>query len=183
MFRLNDSSKGTPAKEKLTLNEQRIGSDNYYLPFLSGWPNRTRNRHNEEQEIKSAKTDEELKAKEKKEEEARKRKEEEEASLEEQVRRIKDIEAIESESFVAQAFKSTRDGKKAIEPAEIKQEPDSADTSHDKVDLSIPTTIRYHDSNTLAHPNLFVDKEEAEEKWLNRLIALRQERLMGSPVP
>ncbi|KPP75073.1 hypothetical protein Z043_105710, partial [Scleropages formosus] len=105
----------------------------------------------------------------------------EEASLEEQVRRIKDIEAIESESFVAQAFKSTRDGKKATDPAEIK-EPDSADPPRDKVDLALPTTIRYHDSDTLAHPNLFVDKEEAEEKWLNRLIALRQERLMGSPV-
>lgn len=30
-------------------------------------------------------------------------------SLEEQVRRIKDIEAIESDSFVPQAFKSSRD--------------------------------------------------------------------------
>lgn len=33
-------------------------------------------------------------------------------SLEEQVRRIKDIEAIESDSFVPQAFKSSRDDTK-----------------------------------------------------------------------
>ncbi len=33
-------------------------------------------------------------------------------SLAEQVRRIKDIEAIESDSFVPQAFKSSRDGTK-----------------------------------------------------------------------
>lgn len=31
-------------------------------------------------------------------------------------------------------------------------------------------------------PQLFMDKEKAEEMWLNRLISLRQERLMGSPV-
>lgn len=36
----------------------------------------------------------------------------EEASLAEQVRRIKDIEAIESDSFVPQAFKSSRDAPK-----------------------------------------------------------------------
>lgn len=36
----------------------------------------------------------------------------EEMSLAEQVRRIKDIEAIESDSFVPQAFKSSRDGTK-----------------------------------------------------------------------
>ncbi|CAF87710.1 unnamed protein product, partial [Tetraodon nigroviridis] len=29
---------------------------------------------------------------------------------------------------------------------------------------------------------LFMDKEKAEELWLSRLTALRQERLMGSPV-
>ncbi|KAJ8388678.1 hypothetical protein AAFF_G00130870, partial [Aldrovandia affinis] len=132
----------------------------------------------------AAKTDEVLKAKKKKEEEARKMKEEEEATLEEQVRRIKDIEAIESDSFVAQAFKSTRDGKKASEAAEIKQEEESPDPPLEKEEVcSLPTVIRYHDSDSLAHPTLFMDKEEAEELWLNRLIALRQERLMGSPVP
>lgn len=29
---------------------------------------------------------------------------------------------------------------------------------------------------------LFIEKAEAEEKWFQRLVALRQERLMGSPV-
>lgn len=29
---------------------------------------------------------------------------------------------------------------------------------------------------------LFMDKEKAEELWLSRLMSLRQERLMGSPV-
>ncbi|KAG9348311.1 hypothetical protein JZ751_002046 [Albula glossodonta] len=167
----------------------------------------------------------------------------EEASLEEQVRRIKDIEAIESESFVAQAFKSTRDGKKASETAEMKQEAEPDDHAVEKLEVSLPTVIHYHDTDSLAHPSelsiwkvhgicgvspthtglrrllmssvialcfwssvsfttsllplllspiclsirlsvqLFMDKEEAEERWLNRLIALRQERLMGSPVP
>ncbi|XP_013860699.1 serine/Arginine-related protein 53 isoform X1 [Austrofundulus limnaeus] len=58
----------------------------------------------------AAKTDEVLKAKvAKREEEAQKKLEDEGTSLEEQVRRIKDIEAIESDSFVPQAFKSSRD--------------------------------------------------------------------------
>ena len=30
---------------------------------------------------------------------------------------------------------------------------------------------------------LFVEKEKAEEMWLARLVSMRQERLMGSPVP
>ncbi|CAG6003223.1 unnamed protein product [Menidia menidia] len=98
-------------------------------------------------------------------------------SLEEQVRRIKDIEAIESDSFVPQAFKSSRDDIK-LEPVEVKQETETVPCH----DISIPTSIVYNDSDTLAHPNLFMAKEKAEELWLNRLIALRQERLMGSPV-
>ncbi|RXN25751.1 hephaestin 1 [Labeo rohita] len=98
-------------------------------------------------------------------------------SLAEQVRRIKDIEAIESDSFVPQAFKSSRDGTKVTEASEIKKE---AETIKEEVTL-LPTAIMYNDSNTLAHPNLFMDKEEAERLWLNRLISLRQERLMGSP--
>ncbi|NP_998112.2 serine/Arginine-related protein 53 [Danio rerio] len=105
-------------------------------------------------------------------------KEEEEVSLAEQVRRIKDIEAIESDSFVPQAFKSSRDASKVTECPEIKTEAETV-----KVEVSVlPTSITYNDSDTLAHPNLFVDKEEAERLWLNRLISLRQERLMGSPV-
>jgi len=31
-------------------------------------------------------------------------------------------------------------------------------------------------------PQLFIEKAEAEEKWFQRLIAMRQEMLMGSPV-
>ncbi|XP_035241898.1 serine/Arginine-related protein 53-like [Anguilla anguilla] len=131
----------------------------------------------------AAKTDEVLKAKEKKEEEARKKKEEEEASLEEQVRRIQDIEAINSDSFVAQAFKSSRDSKKVSDTVEVKQEVEQVDPPPEKEEVCLPTAIRYHDSDSLAHPSLFMEKEEAEELWLNRLISLRQERLMGSPVP
>lgn len=99
-------------------------------------------------------------------------------SLAEQVRRIKDIEAIESDSFVPQAFKSSRDGTKVTDISEIKKE---AETIKEEVAL-LPTSIMYNDSNALAHPNLFMDKEEAESLWLNRLVSLRQERLMGSPV-
>lgn len=127
----------------------------------------------------AAKTDEVLKAKvAKREEEARKRLEEEGTSLEEQVRRIKDIEAIESDSFVPQAFKSSRDDIKTELP-EVKQEPERACLQ----DVTLPTSIVYNDTDTLAHPSLFMDKEKAEELWLQRLVSLRQERLMGSPVP
>ncbi|KAM9452908.1 serine/Arginine-related protein 53-like [Salvelinus alpinus] len=129
----------------------------------------------------AAKTDEVLKAKERKDEEAKKMKLEEGTSLAEQVRRIKDIEAIESESFVPQAFKSSRDGVKT-ESVKVEQEPDDPPLLLPDIS-SLPTTIRYNDSDTLAHPSLFLDKEKAEELWLNRLMSLRQERLMGSPVP
>lgn len=126
----------------------------------------------------AAKTDEVLKAKvAKREEEARKKLEEEGTSLEEQVRRIKDIEAIESDSFVPQAFKSSRDDIKT-EPAEVKQESERPYSQ----DVTLPLSIIYNDNETLAHPSLFMDKEKAEELWLNRLVSLRQERLMGSPV-
>ncbi|XP_023206481.1 serine/Arginine-related protein 53 isoform X1 [Xiphophorus maculatus] len=153
----------------------------------------------------AAKTDEVLKAKvAKREEEARKKLEEEGTSLEEQVRRIKDIEAIESDSFVPQAFKSSRDDTKFLRgvlvyaldnhevynlphdcvgfnmvvAAQKKQESESAPSQ----DYSLPMSIVYDDSGTLAHPSLFMDKERAEDLWLSRLISLRQERLMGSPV-
>ncbi|KAG5269608.1 hypothetical protein AALO_G00203960 [Alosa alosa] len=131
----------------------------------------------------AAKTDEALRAKLKRDEDARKVKEEEGTTLEEQVRRIKDIEAIESDSFVPQAFKSSRETPKASELVEVKKESVSSDWSEHQAPL--PTTIVYNDNDgdSLAHPSLFLDKEEAEERWLNRLVALRQERLMGSPVP
>ncbi|EDM16796.1 rCG64421 [Rattus norvegicus] len=106
----------------------------------------------------AAKVDEALKAKERNEEEAKRRKEEDQATLVEQVKRVKEIEAIESDSFVQQMFRSSKEVK------------------------NIPTAIKYQDDNSLAHPNLFIEKTEAEEKWFKRLIALRQERLMGSPV-
>ncbi|XP_013860700.1 serine/Arginine-related protein 53 isoform X2 [Austrofundulus limnaeus] len=123
----------------------------------------------------AAKTDEVLKAKvAKREEEAQKKLEDEGTSLEEQVRRIKDIEAIESDSFVPQAFKSSRDDIKK----EVKQEFDKTSSQN----ITLPMSIVYEDTDTLAHPSLFMDKEKAKELWLNRLISLRQERLMGSPV-
>ncbi|XP_031429843.1 serine/Arginine-related protein 53 [Clupea harengus] len=107
-------------------------------------------------------------------------------SLEQQVMRIKDIEAIESDSFVPQAFKSSREAQKAPELVEVKKESVSSDwSSEQQAQGPLPTTIIYNDNDgdTLAHPSLFLDKEAAEELWLNRLVSLRQERLMGSPVP
>ncbi|KYO34020.1 serine/Arginine-related protein 53 [Alligator mississippiensis] len=138
----------------------------------------------------AAKADEALKAKEKSEEAAKKRKEEDQATLVEQVKRVKEIEAIESDSFVPQTFRSSKEVKKSTEPVELKYEPatvgmGTADTSNTEKEIatsSIPTAIKYQDDNSLAHPNLFIEKAEAEEKWFQRLIALRQERLMGSPV-
>lgn len=125
----------------------------------------------------AAKTDEALKAKvAKREEDARKKFLEEGTSLEEQVRRIKDIEAIESDSFVPQAFKSSRDHLKT----EVKQE--EVEDAPVPQDVSLPMSTVYNDTDTLAHPNLFMDKDKAEELWMKRLISLRQERLLGSPV-
>lgn len=140
----------------------------------------------------AAKADEALKAKEKNEEEAKRRKEEDQPTLVEQVKRVKEIEAIESDSFVQQTFRSSKEVKKSTEPSEVKPAaaaPGPAPVaaglpgSDKEVDPdSIPTAIKYQDDNSLAHPNLFIEKADAEEKWFKRLIALRQERLMGSPV-
>ncbi|XP_042128631.2 serine/Arginine-related protein 53-like [Peromyscus maniculatus bairdii] len=140
----------------------------------------------------AAKADEALKAKERNEEEAKRRKEEDQATLVEQVKRVKEIEAIESDSFVQQTFRSSKEVKKSVEPSEVKHvTPASGPASiasdppsiKKEIDPdSIPTAIKYQDDNSLDHPNLFIEKAEAEEKWFKRLIALRQERLMGSPV-
>uniref|UniRef100_A0A673TTQ1 Arginine and serine rich coiled-coil 1 n=1 Tax=Suricata suricatta TaxID=37032 RepID=A0A673TTQ1_SURSU len=140
----------------------------------------------------AAKADEALKAKERNEEEAKRRKEEDQATLVEQVKRVKEIEAIESDSFVQQTFRSSKEVKKSVEPGDVKHtaaasgpasvaaDPPSAEKEIGP--SSIPTAIKYQDDNSLAHPNLFIEKADAEEKWFKRLIALRQERLMGSPV-
>ncbi|XP_056663583.1 serine/Arginine-related protein 53 isoform X5 [Monodelphis domestica] len=112
------------------------------------------------------------------------------ATLVEQVKRVKEIEAIESDCFVQQTFRSSKEVRKPTDPGEGKQEPPTlgmvlTDPPHLEKEPepgSIPTAIKYQDDNSLAHPNLFIDKAEAEEKWFKRLIALRQERLMGSPV-
>uniref|UniRef100_A0A8V0X4M3 Arginine and serine rich coiled-coil 1 n=1 Tax=Gallus gallus TaxID=9031 RepID=A0A8V0X4M3_CHICK len=138
----------------------------------------------------AAKADEALKAKERSEEEAKKRKEEDQATLVEQVKRVKEIEAIESDSFVPQTFRSSKEVKKSVEPPELKYEPvtvgagsvEASAPEKETVPANIPTAIKYQDDNSLAHPNLFIEKAEAEEKWFQRLIAMRQERLMGSPV-
>ncbi|XP_056663584.1 serine/Arginine-related protein 53 isoform X6 [Monodelphis domestica] len=138
----------------------------------------------------AAKADEALKAKERSEEEAKRRKVEDQATLVEQVKRVKEIEAIESDCFVQQTFRSSKEVRKPTDPGEGKQEPPTlgmvlTDPPHLEKEPepgSIPTAIKYQDDNSLAHPNLFIDKAEAEEKWFKRLIALRQERLMGSPV-
>ncbi|XP_009575899.1 PREDICTED: serine/Arginine-related protein 53-like [Fulmarus glacialis] len=112
------------------------------------------------------------------------------ATLVEQVKRVKEIEAIESDSFVPQTFRSSKEVKKSIEPTELQYEPvtigvgtvDASAPEKEPPPANIPTAIKYQDDNSLAHPNLFIEKAEAEEKWFQRLIALRQERLMGSPV-
>ncbi|KAK2538530.1 Rsrc1 [Columba guinea] len=78
----------------------------------------------------------------------------------------------------------------STEPPDLPYEPvtvgagaaDASAPEKDPAPASIPTAIKYQDDNSLAHPNLFIEKAEAEEKWFQRLIALRQERLMGSPV-
>lgn len=141
----------------------------------------------------AAKADEALKAKERNEEEAKRRKEEDQTTLVAQVKRVKEIEAIESDSFVQQVFRSSKEVRKLAEASEVRPavvvtagsasvaaDPPSSEKEADA--NSIPTSIKYQDDNSLAHPNLFVDKADAEEKWFKRLIALRQERLMGSPV-
>ncbi|XP_071422114.1 serine/Arginine-related protein 53 [Pithys albifrons albifrons] len=139
----------------------------------------------------AAKADEALKAKERSEEEAKRRKEEDQATLVDQVRRVKEIEAIESDAFVPQSFRSSKEIKKAAEAPELQHEPitvavgpaeAAAPEKEPPAAASIPTAIKYQDDNSLAHPNLFIEKAEAEEKWFQRLVALRQERLMGSPV-
>ncbi|ELK37675.1 Myeloid leukemia factor 1 [Myotis davidii] len=139
----------------------------------------------------AAKADEALKAKERNEEEAKRRKEEDQTTLVEQVKRVKEIEAIESDSFVQQTFRSSKEVKKSVEASEVKLVPAASGPVSVAADLpsnekeidpsSIPTAIKYQDDNSLAHPNLFIEKADAEEKWFKRLIALRQERLMGSP--
>lgn len=116
--------------------------------------------------------------------------EEDQATLVEQVKRAKEIEAIESDSFVPQTFRSSKEVKKSTEPTELQYEPvtirvgtvDTSAPEKEPPSANIPTAIKYQDDNSLAHPNLFIEKAEAEEKWFQRLIALRQERLMGSPV-
>ncbi|KAF2978768.1 hypothetical protein EK904_012377 [Melospiza melodia maxima] len=112
------------------------------------------------------------------------------ATLLDQVKRVKEIEAIESDAFVPQTFRSSKEVKKSAEPAEPHQEavnvgagaPEAAAAEKEPPAANIPTAIKYQDDNSLAHPNLFMEKAEAEEKWFQRLVALRQERLMGSPV-
>ncbi|NWR86018.1 RSRC1 protein, partial [Furnarius figulus] len=138
----------------------------------------------------AAKADEALKAKERSEEEAKRRKEEDQATLMDQVKRVKEIEAIESDAFIPQSFRSSKEVKKVTEPPEQQHEPLTAGAGaaeapapeKEPPPASIPTAIKYQDDNSLAHPNLFIEKAEAEEKWFQRLVALRQERLMGSPV-
>ncbi|NXS87607.1 RSRC1 protein, partial [Erpornis zantholeuca] len=138
----------------------------------------------------AAKADEALKAKERSEEEAKRRKEEDQASLMDQVKRVKEIEAIESDAFIPQTFRSSKEVKKSTEPPEVQHEPVSVGAGTTEAVAAekeppaahIPTAIKYQDDNSLAHPNLFIEKAEAEEKWFQRLVALRQERLMGSPV-
>uniref|UniRef100_A0A8C3Y7L7 Serine/Arginine-related protein 53 n=1 Tax=Catharus ustulatus TaxID=91951 RepID=A0A8C3Y7L7_CATUS len=105
----------------------------------------------------------------------------EQSSLLEQVKRVKEIEAIESDAFVPQSFRSSKEVKKQ-EPGNVGAGNPEAAAEKEPPAANIPTAIKYQDDNSLAHPNLFLEKAEAEERWFQRLVALRQERLMGSPV-
>lgn len=67
-------------------------------------------------------------------------------SLEEQVRRIKDIEAIESDSFVPQAFKSSRDDVK------VRPVPLSLPSSHSSLRLIEFTSLECHMPSVLRRP-------------------------------
>ncbi|NWV35603.1 RSRC1 protein, partial [Grantiella picta] len=112
------------------------------------------------------------------------------ATLIDQVKRVKEIEAIESDIFVPQSFRSSKEVKKSAEPPELQHEAvnvgagttEAAAPEKEPAAASIPTAIKYQDDNSLAHPNLFIEKAAAEDRWFQRLVALRQERLMGSPV-
>ncbi|KAI5132127.1 Serine/Arginine-Related Protein 53 [Manis pentadactyla] len=94
------------------------------------------------------------------------------ATLVEQVKRVKEIEAIESDSFVQQTFRSSKEVKKSVEPTEVKhttaasgQASVAADmpTNEKEIDPSIiPTTIKYQDDNSLAHPN---NNDQIKEKF------------------
>ncbi|RXM31368.1 hypothetical protein EOD39_7091 [Acipenser ruthenus] len=78
------------------------------------------------------------------------------STLAEQVKRVKDIEAIEGDSFVAQVFISSRDNKKSTESTESGQDLASTvlSTCDDEQELpSIPTAIQYQENDSLAHPN------------------------------
>ncbi|KAM9615646.1 serine/Arginine-related protein 53 isoform 6-T8 [Morphnus guianensis] len=122
----------------------------------------------------AAKADEALKAKERSEEEAKKRKEEDQATLLEQVKRVKEIEAIESDSFVPQTFRSSKEVKKSVEPTELQYEPvtigagtaDASAPEKEPPPANIPTAIKYQDDNSLAHPNIITNKEEVNELCL-----------------
>lgn len=130
-----------------------------------------------------------LKLKEKTEEVVVKKEEEEQYSLAEQVKRLWDIEAVESDKFIQQEFRSSRDTKKSADnegkhdPALLGTGSTNASATDVKQEISeFPVSVKYLDDDNLAHPSLFIDKAVAEEQWIKRLVALRQERLMGSPV-
>ena len=53
-------------------------------------------------------------------EEAKRRKEEDQAILVEHVKRFKEIEVIESDSFLQQTFRSSKEVKKSVEQSEEK---------------------------------------------------------------
>ncbi|TRZ11211.1 hypothetical protein HGM15179_015883 [Zosterops borbonicus] len=118
----------------------------------------------------SAKADEALKAKERSEEEAKRRKEEDQASLLDQVKRVKEIEAIESDAFVPQTFRSSKEVKKSTEAPEAQQEPVNVGTGAPEAAekeppaANIPTAIKYQDDNSLAHPNRREEKRREEKR-------------------
>ncbi|KAG8429205.1 hypothetical protein GDO86_018064, partial [Hymenochirus boettgeri] len=89
--------------------------------------------------------------------------EDDQSILLDQARRVKEIEAIESDSFVPQVFRSSRDTKAFTENIETKHESailgtgtiDLFDDEKEEKDIGhMPTAIKYLDDNSLAHPNV-----------------------------
>ncbi|EMP32735.1 Serine/Arginine-related protein 53 [Chelonia mydas] len=109
------------------------------------------------------------------------------ATLVEQVKRVKEIEAIESDSFVPQTFRSSKEVKKSTEAGELKCEPatvgvgtvDLSNTEKEIAPGNIPTAIKYQDDNSLAHPNCSVGKLDCSPCMLQKAVASHQHPLLS----
>ncbi|CAG5129073.1 unnamed protein product [Candidula unifasciata] len=97
------------------------------------------------------------------------------------------VSAIESDSFVASSFKSSRSTK-------IKEEAPESGMSHDDAifgSLAIsgftlmpdPDTKPIQlDPDSIMHPSLYCDPQEKMERWISRLVQLRRRKLEGDVI-